>query len=197
MLTDEDFLSQVTGRIEHHLKAFETFEKIRWQALAFLSGLAIVGLSVMVQTASSYEAKLGAMALVILVCLAGIAIQIRVAAIVASLWTRIRVLQETVNEHLLEKQDGSILRQAMTIPSLETFTNLGRKGVAVHLATSFVFASMAAIALSILIWYLGISGRLSVFFGVLFLTILTIAFSYWSSLIRRNLELKNPASKDE
>jgi len=187
MIADENHLSHLSARIEQHLKSFEAFEKVRWQALAFLSALAVAGLSVIVRLSSPYEARIGAMVLVVLVCLAGITIQIRVATVVAALWNRVRRLQTHIDEQFAINSDPKI-RTALSLPALEIRSKPWKLGIAVHVSTCFVFSSMAGIAVSLLLWTMGASGHLATLLGGGFLIVLTAAFCYWSARISQALE---------
>ena len=193
-MSDKDPLFHICGRIESHMKSFETFEKIRWQAMAFLSAIAVAGLSVVTIPNSPHAAKISAMVLVVFVCLSGIAIQIRVAAVASALWDRIRVLQGTLTENLLQQPASLQLREAVQVPELTSFSNLFRVGIGVHLSICFVFATMAATASGLLAWALGTRGSIAVVSGGLCLVLLTTGFCWWSVKIRKALALSNVAA---
>src|SRR6185503_15400311 len=88
-------LGALRGRIDQHLKFFDTLERIRWQFTSAFGVGTGLGLFIALVGEPSTAKKLVGHCLVVGLALAAIATQIRIYGLVVVLWKRILKLQET------------------------------------------------------------------------------------------------------
>jgi len=171
-----EVLAILRGRVDQHLRFFDTLERIRWQFTSAFGVGAGFGLFTILAGESSITKVLVGHCLVIGLSLAALVTQIRIFALIVIIWTRILSLQEAefgILRNNFAIQSG--LQDALSIPKLKILQNKILYSLTVGMASCFIFALAIGISTALLLDLAGLAPWLFVPSAALTIVLLMIA----------------------
>lgn len=154
-------------RQEQHMKFFDVLESIRWKFTTAFGAAALVGLSQVFSSVDSADRRVAGGVLTVAVSIAGIITQVRIFALVVTIWGRVLVLQHEESTMLRTRyQLSSKLAEAFLFPALRIPENKLLHLMSVGMASCFVFGLLVGIVGTIAFSSLGIRVEIAIALGL-------------------------------